>query len=78
LGGAFSLFWTATPLLLAGPAFHLSQGGIALFALAGVAGAIAASIGGRLADRGSSRPATVLAVLTVAGEAVGAYGEHVS
>src|SRR5471032_1142268 len=30
---AFSLFWTTTPLLLAGPAFRLSQGGIALFAL---------------------------------------------
>jgi len=67
LGGAFSLFWTTTPLLLAGPAFHLSQGGIALFALAGVAGAIAAPIGGRLADRGWSRPATALAMLTVAG-----------
>jgi predicted MFS family arabinose efflux permease len=61
------LFWTTTPLLLAGPAFHLSQGGIALFALAGVAGAIAAPIGGRLADRGWSRPATALAMLTVAG-----------
>src|ERR1700732_3170376 len=66
LGGAFSLFWTTTPLLLAGPAFHLSQGGIALFALAGVAGAIAAPIGGRLADRGWSRPATALAMATVA------------
>ncbi|WP_254902826.1 MFS transporter [Halomonas sp. CSM-2] len=36
--GAFSLFWTTTPLLLAGPRFGLSQKGIALFALAGVAG----------------------------------------
>jgi predicted MFS family arabinose efflux permease len=30
--GAFSLFWTTAPLLLAGPAFQFSQGGIALFA----------------------------------------------
>jgi predicted MFS family arabinose efflux permease len=64
--GAFSLFWTTTPLLLAGPAFHLSQGGIALFALAGVSGAVAAPIVGRLADRGWTRPATALAMLAAA------------
>jgi predicted MFS family arabinose efflux permease len=68
LGAAFSLFWTTTPpLLLAGPAFHLSQGGIALFALAGVAGAVAAPIAGRIADRGWSRPSTAVAMLAVAG-----------
>ncbi|WP_288410542.1 MFS transporter [uncultured Herbaspirillum sp.] len=66
LFGAFSLFWTTTPLLLAGPIYGLSQGGIALFALAGVAGAIAAPIAGRVADRGGSRPATALAMLAVA------------
>jgi predicted MFS family arabinose efflux permease len=65
LFAAFSLFWTATPLLLAGP-FHLTQNGIALFALAGVSGAIAAPIGGRIADRGHSRAATGLAIATVA------------
>ncbi|WP_266352869.1 MFS transporter [Kaistia algarum] len=48
----FSLFWTAVPLELAGSPFHLSQSGIALFALAGAAGALAAPIAGRLADRG--------------------------
>lgn len=57
---AFSLFWTVTPLLLAGPAFGLDQSGIALVALAGVAGAIASPIAGRLADRGLGRPATLL------------------
>jgi predicted MFS family arabinose efflux permease len=65
--GAFSLFWTTTPLLLAGPAFHLSQNGIALFALAGAAGAIAAPFAGRLADRGWTRPATALSMAAVAG-----------
>jgi len=65
--GAFSLFWTTTPLLLAGPEFHLSQGGIALFALAGVSGAIAAPIAGRLADRGWTRPATALSMLAAGG-----------
>ncbi len=55
---AFSLFWTVAPLLLASPAFGLSQSGIALFALAGVAGAISAPIAGRLADRGLGKIAT--------------------
>jgi predicted MFS family arabinose efflux permease len=64
--GAFSLFWTTTPLLLAGPDFRLSQLGIALFALAGIAGAVAAPIAGRVADRGWIRPATALAMLAVA------------
>jgi predicted MFS family arabinose efflux permease len=66
LFAAFSLFWTTTPLLLAGPEFKLSQGGIALFALAGVAGAIASPIAGRFADRGWSKPATAFAMLAVA------------
>jgi predicted MFS family arabinose efflux permease len=63
LFGAFSLFWTTTPLLLAGPEFHLSQRGIAWFALAGVAGAVAAPVAGRIADRGWSRAATGAAML---------------
>lgn len=63
---AFSLFWTVTPLVLAGPAFQLSQAGIALFALAGVAGAIASPIAGRLADRDLGRPATIFGILSVA------------
>lgn len=66
LFGAFSLFWTTTPLLLAGPVFGLSQGGIALFALAGVAGSVAAPIAGRVADHGWTRPATIFAMLAVA------------
>ena len=66
LFGAFSLFWTTVPLRLAGPEFQMSQGGIALFALAGVAGAVATPIAGRVADRGWSRPATGLAMLSVA------------
>ncbi len=61
--GAFSLFWTTTPLLLAGPEFGLTQNGIALFALAGAAGAIASPIAGRLADRGLTKAASTLAML---------------
>ena len=66
--GAFSLFWTTAPLRLASE-FHLSQSGIALFALAGVAGAIASPIAGRLADAGHSRIATWMAM----GCAIGAF-----
>lgn len=79
LFGTFSLFWTTVPLLLAGP-FHLSQTGIALFALAGVAGAVAAPIAGRAADRGWSKPATGFAMLSVGGALLlarlGASGTH--
>ncbi len=64
LFAAFSLFWTAVPLQLAS-AYHLSQDGIALFALVGVAGAIAAPLAGRAADRGWTRPATALAIAAV-------------
>jgi predicted MFS family arabinose efflux permease len=63
LFAAFSLFWTTTPLLLASPLFGLSQNGIALFALAGAAGAIASPIAGRMADRGLTGPATAFAML---------------
>ncbi|HEY4073742.1 MAG TPA: MFS transporter [Herbaspirillum sp.] len=66
LFGAFSLFWTTVPLLLASPTYGLSQTGIALFALAGVAGAIAAPIAGAVADHGWSRPATGFAIVLAA------------
>jgi len=61
--GCFSLFWTVTPLVLAGPAFGLSQTGIAVFALVGMAGAVASPIAGKLADRGHTLPATACALL---------------
>ncbi|MGN7762875.1 MFS transporter [Paenibacillus sp. 22594] len=60
LFGTFSLFWTTVSLRLA-DTYHLTQQGIALFALAGVAGAVAAPIAGRWADRGWTRPLTGLA-----------------
>lgn len=65
LFGSFSLFWTVSPLLLAGSAFRMSQHGIALFALVGVAGALAAPLAGHLADHGWSRMATGLAMSSV-------------
>jgi predicted MFS family arabinose efflux permease len=62
LFGSFSLFWTVTPLMLAGPQFHLSQTGIAIFALVGMAGAVASPIAGRLADSGHTLMATAAAL----------------
>ena len=66
LFAAFSLYWTAVPLELAGPSFGLTQRGIALFALAGAAGAVAAPVAGRIADRGWSRIATGVSLAGVA------------
>jgi predicted MFS family arabinose efflux permease len=60
---AFCLFWTATPLLLAGPEFGLSQSAIAIFALVGVSGAIFAPLAGKFADRGFAQQATTLAFI---------------
>jgi predicted MFS family arabinose efflux permease len=64
LFAAFSLFWTAAPLELARLGY--TQRGIALFALAGAAGAFAAPIAGRLADRGWGRAMTGLSLVMAA------------
>lgn len=65
LFGSFSLFWTVVPLWLS-KNYGLSQREIAVFGFVGVAGAIAAPIAGRLADRGLSRKLTGAAFLTAA------------
>lgn len=62
---SFNVFWTASPLLLLRE-FGFSHGDIALFALAGAGGALAAPIAGQLADRGLTRVASAAAMLTVA------------
>ncbi|WP_256737651.1 MFS transporter [Pseudomonas sp. dw_358] len=59
---AFSLFWSAVPLELA--RHHgLSQSQIAIFALVGAIGAVAAPIAGRLADAGHTQRASLLAMI---------------
>ncbi len=60
----FSLFWTGVPLLLVRE-FHYSQSGVALFALVGAAGALAAPMAGRLADRGFAVGGTVFALVSI-------------
>ncbi len=66
LFGAFSLFWTVTPLMLEGPRFQLSHTGIAIFALVGMAGAVASPVAGKLADRGHTLYATAAALVLAA------------
>ncbi len=58
---SFSLFWTAAPLELARH-YGYSQSRIAVFALIGALGAVAAPIGGRLADAGRTRTGSLVAM----------------
>ena len=62
---AFNLFWTGVPLLL-NRHFGFGHEEIALFALAGAGGALAAPLAGRMADRGLTRIGSGLAMLTLA------------
>jgi len=63
LFGSFSLFWTVAPLELTSPEFGLSQTGVAIFALVGMAGAVASPVAGRMADAGHTLRATAVALL---------------
>lgn len=63
--GAFCFFWTIAPMMLVNSAFHFTQKGVAIFALAGLAGAAAAPFAGRLADKGWSRQTTFFAFSSV-------------
>ena len=65
LFAVFNIFWTAAPLVLA-KQFGFSQQQIALFALAGAGGALAAPFAGRLADRGLGGQAVLGAFAAVA------------
>ncbi|WP_052230484.1 MFS transporter [Streptomyces sp. CT34] len=48
----FSVLWTAMAFLLSGPAYGWQESTIGLLGLVGAAGSLAASVAGRLADRG--------------------------
>jgi predicted MFS family arabinose efflux permease len=63
--GCFSVLWTSLAFLLAGPPFHYGNAIIGLFGIAGVAGALAASVVGRLADRGHGARATTVSLIVL-------------
>jgi predicted MFS family arabinose efflux permease len=65
LFGTFTTFWTVIAYELIGE-HGLSQAAVGVFALVGAAGAVAAPIAGRLADRGLARPARGIAIGLVA------------
>lgn len=76
LFAAFCLFWTASPLYLASPAFNFSQSQIALFALIGVGGAVSAPFAGRAADRGYIRLGTYISIAAIALSFIFEYTFH--
>lgn len=70
---AFNMLWAIAPLVLA-RRFGLDPYHIALFALAGAGGALAAPAGARLADRGLTHAGTVAAAVVVALAFLGTIG----
>ncbi|MFJ2959422.1 MFS transporter [Streptomyces sp. NPDC087270] len=60
--GAFTAYWTAVAYELA-DRHHMSQNGIAVFALVGAAGAASAPVAGRLGDAGRGVPGRAVAIL---------------
>ncbi|WP_416769924.1 MFS transporter [Pseudomonas sp. RHF3.3-3] len=61
----FALFWTPLAFLLANPPYGYSDGVIGLFGLAGAVGAMAANLGGRMADRSKGEFATTIGLLAL-------------
>ncbi|MGC8493016.1 MAG: MFS transporter [Syntrophobacteraceae bacterium] len=55
---AFSVLWTPLALMLSRPPYRFSAGAIGMFGFAGVAGTLAASLAGRMSDRGWSHSMT--------------------
>ncbi len=65
----FNIFWTSAPLVLV-QKFAFGQKAVALFALAGAGGALAAPLAGRLGDRGHVKLGTAVALLTLTASAL--------
>jgi predicted MFS family arabinose efflux permease len=61
--GAFSAFWTTLSFLLKSPVYNLGAQVAGLFGLVGVAGALTASVVGRVTDRISPRVTLTVAIV---------------
>ncbi|HEV7207587.1 MAG TPA: MFS transporter [Mycobacteriales bacterium] len=74
--GAFSVYWSSVALELV-HTHHMSQAGIGIFALVGAAGAAAAPVVGRLADRGHGVATTGIGLaLAALALVIAAVGHH--
>lgn len=60
--GAFTMFWTAVPLLLEAPPFSLGNVALSAVMLSGVIGAFVAPLAGRLADKGHGQAVTGISI----------------
>jgi predicted MFS family arabinose efflux permease len=63
---AFSIFWSVLTLLLAGEPFHLGPEAAGLFGIVGAAGALAAPLAGKSADKRGPRAVVSLCIVLVA------------